>query len=97
MNRLSGVNGSRESKLLHSIRKSTEVKRIWMRKQNRVYCRSNPEKKTVNPSHELNQSIRHKEEGVIRGQKPGERFEERRVKEVVPTTVEEEVEAIDGD
>ena len=45
MNRLSGVNGSRESKLLHGIRKSTEVNRIWMRKQNRIYCRSNPDQK----------------------------------------------------
>lgn len=60
MNRLSGVNGSRESKLLHGIRKSTEVKRIWMRKQNRIYGRSNPDqkkKKTEESKLRLNLSI----------------------------------------
>lgn len=33
----------------------------------------------------------------VEGEKPGERLEKRWVKEIVPATVDEEVEAIDGD
>lgn len=69
MNRLSGVNRSRESKLLHGIRKSTEVKRIWMRKQNRIYGRSNPDlkkKKNRRIETEIESFDFKNKEGVIR-------------------------------